>query len=410
MEQGRIIEQYATANIVERPGAERHLYQVTKATKSPQYGSLKPLLDDDNLEEIMYNHPEKPIIVAHRKHGMCVTNVKMSSEEAMVIIQKVAKYVGRQVGPGNLLLDGRLPDGSRVNATIPPVSPNGPTMTIRKQMSNPLTIIDLMKFGTVSPRLASLFWMFGDGMGAAPCNIIIAGGTGSGKTTTLNVISAFIPSKDRLITIEDVTEVQLMHEHHVQLETFNSTKPEEPDVDMDALLKNTLRMRPDRIIVGEVRGPEAKTLFTAMNTGHDGCFGTVHANTAQETVSRLINPPMEVPPIMMNALHLIVMQSRITVGGKQMRTITEVSELAGLEGDKPRLNTLFKWNGQTNKLEETGIPSKLREKISKAAGVSPRQFDEMAQNRQKILESMVQRGITDINQVSTVIQNYYAKM
>ena len=341
---------------------------------------------------------------------MCVTNVEMSSEEATSIIQKVAKYVGREVGPGNLLLDGRLPDGSRVNATIPPVSPNGPTMTIRKQMSDPLTVVDLMKFGTVPPRLASLFWMFGDGMGAAPCNILVAGGTGSGKTTTLNVISSFIPSKDRLITIEDVAEVQLIHEHHVQLETFNSTKPEEPAVDMDSLLKNTLRMRPDRIIVGEVRGPEAKTLFTAMNTGHDGCFGTVHANTAQETVSRLINPPMEVPPIMMNALHLIVMQSRIAVGGKQVRTITEVSELAGLEGDKPRLNTLFKWNGQTNRLEETGVPSKLREKISKAAGVSPRQFDEMAQNRQKILESMVQRGITDINQVGTVIQNYYAKM
>ena len=135
-------------------------------------------------------------------------------------------------------------------------------------------------------------------------------------------LHSFIPSKDRLITIEDVAEVQLIHEHHVQLETFNSTKPEEPAVGMDSLLKNTLRMRPDRIIVGEVRGPEAKTLFTAMNTGHDGCFGTVHANTAQETVSRLINPPMEVPPIMMNALHLIVMQSRIAVGGKQVRTIT----------------------------------------------------------------------------------------
>ena len=207
-----------------------------------------------------------------------------------------------------------------------------------------------------------------------------------------------------------MTEVQLKHEHHVQLETFNSTKPEEPEVDMDSLLKNTLRMRPDRIIVGEVRGPEAKTLFTAMNTGHDGCFGTVHANTAQETVSRLINPPMEVPPIMMNALHLIIMQSRINVNGKQIRTITEVSELAGLEGSKPRLNSLFKWNGQSNQLEETGVPSKLRERISKAAGVAPRQFDEMAQNRQKILESLVQRNIDDIEQVSTVVQNYYAKM
>ena len=169
-------------------------------------------------------------------------------------------------------------------------------------------------------------------------------------------------------------------------------------------------MRPDRIIVGEVRGPEAKTLFTAMNTGHEGCFGTVHANTAQETVSRLINPPMEVPPIMMNALHLIIMQSRVAVGGKQIRTITEVSELAGLEGDKPRLNTLFKWNGQTNQLVETGVPSKLREKISKAAGVAPRQFDDMAKHRQRILESMLQKGINDIEQVSTVVQNYYAKM
>ena len=410
MEQGRIIEKYDTANIVERPGSQRPLYQVTKATSSPQYGALKPLLDDDNLEEIMYNHPERAIMVAHRKHGMCVTNVKMTGDEATAIIKRVAKYVGRNIGPGNLLLDGRLPDGSRVNATIPPVSPNGPTMTIRKQMSDPLTVVDLMKFGTMSPRLASLLWMFTDGMGAAPSNVLVAGGTGSGKTTTLNVLGLFIPAKDRLITIEDVTEVQLKHEHHVQLETFNSTKPEEPEVDMDSLLKNTLRMRPDRIIVGEVRGPEAKTLFTAMNTGHEGCFGTVHANTAQETVSRLINPPMEVPPIMMNALHLIIMQSRIAVGGKQIRTITEVSELAGLEGSKPRLNTLFKWNGQTNKLEETGVPSKLRERISKAAGVPPRQFDEMAQNRQKILESLVQRGYNEINQVSTVVQNYYAKM
>ena len=145
MEQGRIIEKYDTANIVERSGSQRPLYQVTKATSSPQYGALKPLLDDDNLEEIMYNHPERAIMVAHRKHGMCVTNVKMTGDEATAIIKKVAKYVGRNIGPGNLLLDGRLPDGSRVNATIPPVSPNGPTMTIRKQMSDPLTVVDLMK-------------------------------------------------------------------------------------------------------------------------------------------------------------------------------------------------------------------------------------------------------------------------
>jgi flagellar protein FlaI len=147
-----------------------------------------------------------------------------------------------------------------------------------------------------------------------------------------------------------------------------------------------------------------------MNTGHDGCMGTVHANTAQESVQRLVNPPMSVPPIMLNALHLIIMQSKLNIGGQQVRRITEVSEMAGLEGDKPRLNTIFRWDQGKGKLVETGVPSKLRERIASAAGVSPAKFDEMARNRQKIIETLVERGISDITQVSRVVQNYYQKL
>ncbi|MDP7590271.1 MAG: CpaF family protein [Candidatus Poseidoniia archaeon] len=410
MSQGKLIAKYPNAHVVEQPGQDLPVYRVLKLNRSTSYGPLRPLLEDDNLEEVMFNNPAKPVMVYHRKHGMCVTNISMTEEEAVKVIQKIAAYVGRKIGMENLLLDGRLPDGSRVNATLPPASPGGPTLTIRKQTQDPLTFVDLIGFGTLTPRLAALLWMFVDGMGAAPCNILVSGGTASGKTSTLNVLGLFIPSQVRLITIEDVSEIQLLHEHHVQLETVNPAKAGDPELDMDALLKNTLRMRPDRLIVGEVRGAEARTLFTAMNTGHDGCMGTVHANTAQESVQRLVNPPMSVPPIMLNALHLIIMQSKLNIGGQQVRRITEVSEMAGLEGDKPRLNTIFRWDQGKGKLVETGVPSKLRERIASAAGVSPAKFDEMARNRQKIIETLVERGISDITQVSRVVQNYYQKL
>ena len=409
----KILEQYGRVTIYTEPNHPSPIYHVDGSIDPNPYGDLAVLLEDDNLEEVMYNGGTQCVKVAHRNHGMCRTNVWIDDDSGVQIAKNIASFTNVPLGDGPGLVpifDGRLPDGSRVNGTIPPISPDGPTLTIRKFREDPLTMLDLIKFGTVNSRLAAMMWVWIEGLDSRPANFVIAGGTGSGKTTTLNCLGMYIPWHRRLLTVEDTAELQVYHDHWLRMETRRERPDGTPEVDMNDCLKSSLRMRPDRIIVGEVRGPEAATLLTAMNTGHDGCFGTVHANTAQETVSRLINPPMEVPPIMMNALHLIIMQSRINVNGKQIRTITEVSELAGLEGSKPRLNTLFKWNGQTNQLEETGVPSKLREKISKAAGVAPRQFDEMAQNRQKILESLVQRNIDDIDQVSTVVQNYYAKM
>jgi len=237
------------------------------------YGRLDPLVRDDNLEEIMVIGTNKPVYVWHRRFNMCKTNIVFQDEkEILNIIERIAREVGRRIDQQSPLLDARLPDGSRVNATIPPISLDGPTITIRKFKKDPLTIIDLIKYGTLNTDVAALLWIFVDGLGVKPANILVAGGTGSGKTTTLNSLAMFIPPSERVISIEDTAELQLPIEHWVRLETRPPNVEGKGEITMDDLVKNTLRMRPDRIIVGEVRGPEARTMFTAMNTGHDGAL------------------------------------------------------------------------------------------------------------------------------------------
>lgn len=237
------------------------------------YGLLDPLVRDDNLEEIMVIGTNKPVYVWHRRFYMCKTNIVFKEERDILnIIERIAREVGRRIDQQNPLLDARLPDGSRVNATIPPISLDGPTITIRKFKKDPLTIIDLMKYGTLNSDVAAFLWLLVDGLGVKPANILVAGGTGSGKTTTLNALAMFIPPSERVISIEDTAELQLPVEHWVRLETRPPNIEGKGEVTMDDLVKNTLRMRPDRIIVGEVRGPEARTMFTAMNTGHDGAL------------------------------------------------------------------------------------------------------------------------------------------
>ncbi|HDZ36209.1 MAG TPA: secretion system protein [Thermococcus sp.] len=237
------------------------------------YGKLDPLVHDDNLEEIMVIGTKRPVYVWHRRFNMCKTNIVFNTDkEILNIIERIAREVGRRIDQQSPLLDARLPDGSRVNATIPPISLDGPTITIRKFKKDPLTIIDLIKYGTMSTDIAAFLWILVDGLGIKPANILVAGGTGSGKTTTLNSLGMFIPPSERVITIEDTAELQLPVEHWIRLETRPPNLEGRGEVTMDDLVKNTLRMRPDRIVVGEVRGPEARTMFTAMNTGHNGAL------------------------------------------------------------------------------------------------------------------------------------------
>jgi len=267
-----------------------------------------------------------------------------------------------------------------------------------------MTITHLIDTGTIDSTTAAFLWVAVEGLGAKPANILVSGGTGSGKTTTLNVLSAFIPIGQRIVTIEDTAELQLAHSNWVRLETVVGG-PNTGEVTMDTLLKNALRMRPDRIIVGEVRGPEATTMFTAMNTGHDGTLGTLHANTSMETITRITNPPMSVPPIQVGALDLIVMQNRIMTPSKTIRRVTEISEVAGFEGGKPSINTLFKYTSQHG-LRPTGVPSKLREVLARAAGIPIPEIDAVITNRREVLDYLVQNEIKEQSEVIRVIQDY----
>ncbi|MBU4189510.1 MAG: Flp pilus assembly complex ATPase component TadA [Candidatus Thermoplasmatota archaeon] len=408
--ESEIVERYKNITIKKIEGKYVPEYEVEfiQEKKLP-YLDLEPLIADDNLEEIVYNGPAKYVKVYHRKYGVCTTNVTVSNEDIKKVLNEIASFVGKKIDAAAPLFDGRLPDGSRVNATVQPASPDGPTLTIRKFLKDPMTIVDLIKNGTVNSLVGAHLWLWVEGLKYKPSNVILSGGSSSGKTTTMNVLAMLIPVEERLITIEDAAELQLEHEHWIRMEAVPASR-DVNEVSMDALLKNTLRMRPDRIIIGEIRSKEANTLFNAMNTGHEGCMGTVHANTASETIIRLTTPPMSVEPMMLMALDIIIMHQRMTIkGGGSVRRIVEISEIAGLEKNRPRLNTIFKWDPASNTLKETGVPSKLREKISRAANISLKEFDEILRERQEILDGLVIKNYRDAKTVTEVIQNYYLK-
>lgn len=373
------------------------------------YGQLDPLIKDDDLEEIMVIGTNKNVFVYHRKMGMMITNIVFEDDaDIKAIIDVIARQVNRRIDQQTPILDARLADGSRVNATIPPVSADGSTLTIRKFKKDPLTVVDLINFKTMSSHLAAFLWVCTDGLGVKPCNAIIAGGTGSGKTTTLNTVAAFVPPRERIITIEDTLELQLPHTHVLRMETRPPNIEGHGEITIDTLVKNCLRQRPDRVIVGEVRGAEAITLFTALNTGHSG-MGTLHSNTARETITRLINPPMNVPNIMIPALDLIIMQNRMyRPEGGSIRRVTEVAEIVGMEEGNVQLNRVFKWNNVTDKVEYVGIASQTLRKIAELRGITISDIEEEIEKRRLVLEYMADNNIRSIEEVGTSLQKYYA--
>lgn len=372
------------------------------------YGKLDPLIRDDELEEIMIIGTNKPVFIYHRKYGMMKTNIRYTEEDEIInLIDSIARQIKRRIDQETPILDGRLKDGSRVNATIPPVSADGPSVTIRKFKKEPLTIIDLIKSRTISSELAAFLWLSLDGLGVKSANAIISGGTSSGKTTTLNALSTFINPKERIITIEDTLELQIHHEHVIRMETRPPNVENSGELTMDDLVKNSLRQRPDKIIVGEVRGREAITLFTALNTGHSG-IGTLHANDARETITRLTNKPMEVPKIMVSAIDFIIMQNRIyKPNGVSYRRISEVAEIAGVEEGTIQLNKLFKWNPQSDEIENIGVASKTIAELAKLSGTSVNNLYSEIKTRKQVLDKLVHYNIHKIGEVKTIINTYY---
>ena len=373
------------------------------------YGKIDSLIQDDELEEIMIIGINKPVYVYHRKHGMMKTNIRYDDEQELTdLIDSMARQINRRIDKESPILDGRLRDGSRINATIPPVSADGPSLTIRKFKKDPLTIIDLINSKTLSLELAAFLWLCFDGLGVRSANAIISGGTSSGKTTTLNALASFINPKERIITIEDTLELQIPHEHVIRMETRPSNVENKGELTMNDLVKNSLRQRPDRIIVGEVRAEEAITLFTALNTGHSG-FGTLHSNSARETITRLTTNPMSVPKIMIQAIDFIIMQKRIyTPSGVSYRRISEVAEVVGSEEGVIQLNKIFEWNPETDSIENVSISSKTLTQIANLSGKSLYEINKEIENRELLLKHMVNQNIHRENDVNTILEMYYA--
>lgn len=305
-------------------------------------GPLEPLLQDESITEIMVNGPRT--IFVEQKGKLKITDSHFYDENhLMSIIERILTPIGRRVDESSPLVDARLADGSRVNIIIPPLSLIGPAVTIRKFSKNAFSMQDLVKFGTLSNNMAQ----FLEACVKARLNILVSGGTGSGKTTTLNAMSAFIPGDDRIVTIEDAAELRLQQRHVVTLEARPANLEGKGAITIRDLVRNALRMRPDRIIVGEVRSGEALDMLQAMNTGHDGSLTTAHANTPRDVLSRLetmvLMAGMELPvravrTQVSSAIDLILQQSRIRDG---TRKITHITEVQGMEGDTIILQDLF---------------------------------------------------------------------
>lgn len=340
------------------------------------YGPIQPLLNDDTINEIMVNGPYKVYI--ERNGKIEKTNITFrDSEHLMRIIDRILAPLGRRVDESCPYMDARLPDGSRVNVIIPPLSLIGPVLTIRKFAKNPFTVEKLIEIGTITPEAME----FLKACVIARLNIVISGGTGSGKTTFLNVLSGFIPNDERIITIENAAELQLRQEHVVTLETRPPNIEGKGEVTMRDLVINALRMRPDRIIVGEVRGGEALDMLQAMNTGHDGSLTTLHSNSPRDALARIetmvlmagVDIPIKaIRQQIASALDLIVHMERMKDGSRKVVQITEVQ---GMEGDTIVLQDIFVFeqlgieNGKIiGRLRPTGIRPKFMDKIE-AAGI-----------------------------------------
>ena len=306
------------------------------------FGPLEALLRDPGVSDILVNTYKQVYVERHGR--LELTDVTFYDDaHLMKMIEKIVSRVGRRIDESSPMVDARLPDGSRVNAIIPPSAIDGPLMSIRRFAVNPLKMDDLVRYQSLTPPMAELL----DALARAKVNVLVSGGTGSGKTTLLNILSGFIPPNERIVTIEDAAELQLQQPHVLRLETRPSNIEGKGEITQRTLVRNALRMRPDRIILGEVRGAEALDMLNAMNTGHEGSLATIHANTPRDALTRLENmisiaglslPPKTMRQQIASAISVVVQAARLTDG---KRKIVSISELTGMEGDIINMQEIF---------------------------------------------------------------------
>jgi pilus assembly protein CpaF len=362
-------------------------------------GPLRPLIDDDSLTEIMVNGPE--MVYVERKGKILLTDIRFDSEEHLLrVIDTIVSSVGRRIDQRSPLCDARLLDGSRVNAAIAPVALDGPILTIRKFSKDPYQVNDLIGFGTLTVESAA----FVQACVLARANIVVSGGTGTGKTTLLNVCSSFIPIDERIVTIEDAAELQLHQEHVCRMESRPSDVNGDGRITIRDLVANSLRMRPDRIVVGECRGGEALDMLQAMNTGHDGSLTTVHANSPRESLSRLetlvLMAGMDLPikairQQISGAINLVIQLSRLKDGSRKVTSITEV---IGMEGDTVTMQEIFKFESKgadpaTGKIigefNPTGIRPKIIDRLFDMGVPLPPRLAQLFPDRRQLLQQQL---------------------
>jgi len=370
-------------------------------------GKIEPLMRDHMIEEISCDGTGIPLYVWHRELESIPTNIMFEKDaELNNFARKLAYICGKHVSMADPIVDASLPDGSRINLTLGhEITRRGSTFTIRRFRADPITIIDLIKFGTCSIDIAAFMWYLAE----KKSTMLIAGGTASGKTTALNALSTFIKPGQKVVSIEDTQELNLPHENWVPaVSRQNFTDTQIGEINQFDLLRAALRQRPDIIIVGETRGKEAYTLFQAMATGHGG-FSSIHADSIDATLTRLTSAPMEVPKALIaNSLDLITLQLKIRVGSKSGRRIIQVAEIDGID-DRTGLiktNTVFRWN-PTKDIHEFSGKSVVFEKIMERDGDTQEKIDYELTKRRVALEWMVKNNIREHKKVSEQIMEYY---
>src|SRR3990172_1565831 len=368
------------------------------------YGKLDVLMKDHMIEDISCDGFDIPVYLYHRKYTNIETNIFFEEEELNMMILKLAQISGKSISTGYPIMNARLPDGSRLEATLGrEITTRGGTITIRKFREEPFTPIDLIKYGTYDVYVMAYLWLAVENNK----NIIIVGETASGKTTTLNAISLFIPSESKIITIEDTRELTLYHKNWIPATVRETYMGQEAaDIDMFELLRSSLRQRPEYLLVGEIRGKEAYTLFQAMSTGHT-TFSTMHAGSIQTAVNRLLSEPINVPLMMLSSLDIMIIQVLRNVGRRRVRRVDTLSEFVGINAATGDISTreLYRWNPVHDVIEETGS-SNVIDDIMNSRGWSREQVREELDNRKAVLQYMLEMEINDYRDVSTIIRRY----
>lgn len=378
------------------------VYYVTR--NNIGFGRIDPLMKDADIEDISCSGPGTPVYLYHRSYENIKTNIIFEEEELNSFVFLLAQRSGKNISIAKPYLDSTLSDGSRLQETLGrEITTRGSSFTIRKFKETPITPVDLMKWGTLNVEMMAYMWLAIENNKS----LIMAGGTASGKTTSLNSFSLFIPLKSKIVTLEDTREIQLFHENWIAgLTREPFTAGGKGAVDMYELLRQGLRQRPEYLIVGEVRGKEALTLFQAMSTGHT-TYSTMHAGSVQAAINRLENEPINVPRVMITALDILCVQGAIYIKGKRIRRILNVIEVLDLDPETRGLNTLeaFTWNpinDSYNSLRDSQVMEAIREK----RGWSKRQLEQALNRRRRVLQYMVDHNIRDYNSVVNIIKEF----